>query len=123
MRSNRMNNQSPPRKKRRMVRREKPKRGTLPLLLGLSAALVVFIFFMPVTSQTPAHNITGTEIADASVSSGNPNLRISEVMSSNSTAYPDETGAFPDYIELTNMGDTAIDLEGYGLSDRIREGV
>ena len=118
MRSNRMSNQSPPRRKRRILRREKPKRGTLPLLLGLSAALVVFIFFMPVTSQTPANNITGTEISDAAISSGNPNLRISEVMSSNSTAYPDETGAFPDYIELTNTGDTAIDLEGYGLSDR-----
>jgi len=36
MRSNRMSNQSPPRRKRRVLRREKPKRGTLPLLLGLA---------------------------------------------------------------------------------------
>ena len=118
MRSNSMNHQSPQRRKRRVLKREKPQRGTLPLLLALSAALVVFIFFMPATSNTPAANTSGTEIAADVVSIGDVNLRISEVMSSNSTAFPDETGAFPDYIELTNAGDKPIDLEGYGISDR-----
>ena len=118
MRSNRLRNQSPPKRKRRVLRREKPKRGTLPLLLLLCAALVVLIFFSPQLGLTPAANVSGTEVSDAAVSSGNPALVISEVMSSNRTAYPDENGAFPDWIELTNTGDTPIALEGYGLSDR-----
>ena len=89
MRSNRLRNQSPPKRKRRVLRREKPKRGTLPLLLLLCAALVVLIFFSPQLGLTPAANVSGTEVSDAAVSSGNPALVISEVMSSNRTAYPD----------------------------------
>lgn len=39
-------------------------------------------------------------------------------MSSNGTAIPDETGSFPDWIELQNTGDTALNLANYGLSDK-----
>ncbi len=118
MHSNRLKNSSPPKRKRRILRREKPKRGTLPLLLLLCAVLVVLIFFSPQIDLTPAANVSGTDIREDAVSSGNTALVISEVMSSNRSAYPDETGAFPDWIELTNTGDTPIALEGYGLSDR-----
>ena len=110
MRSNRIRNQSPPRRKRRVLRREKPKRGTLPLLLLLCAALVVLIFFSPQLGLTPAANVSGTEVSKDAAGSGDPALVISEVMSSNRTAYPDDTGAFPDWIELTNTGDTPIQL-------------
>ena len=37
-------------------------------------------------------------------------------MSSNRSAFPDETGAFPDWVELTNTGDSPINIKGYGLS-------
>lgn len=118
MHSNRLNHPSPPKRKRRVLRREKPRRGTLPMLLALCAALVLLIFFAPQIGLTPAANVSGTDVSEAAVSSGNTSLVISEVMSSNRTAFPDETGAFPDWIELTNVGDTPIQLEGYGLSDR-----
>ncbi len=118
MRSKRIKHASPPRKKRRQLRRVKPRKGTLPFLLALCALVVVLIIFAPGLSLTPAANVSGTEVLEADASTGDRNLRISEVMSSNRTAYPDETGAFPDWIELTNTGDAPIALKGYGLSDR-----
>ena len=118
MRSKRIRNSSPPKRKRRTVRRVKPRKGTLPLLLLLVALVAVLIIFAPGLDLTPAANVSGTEVDEALAATGNTNLRISEVMSSNSTAYPDELGSFPDWIELTNVGDTPIALEGYGLSDR-----
>lgn len=118
MRAKRLNNTSPPRRRRRTLKRIKPKRGTFPLLLLLCAMVLLLIFFGPVAGITPAANISGTEIDAEQVSSGDTHLRISEVMSSNRTAYPDETGAFPDWIELMNTGSEPIALKGYGLSDR-----
>lgn len=44
-------------------------------------------------------------------------LRISEYMSANRSAYPDESGAYWDWVELHNGGDTAFDLNGCTLSD------
>jgi hypothetical protein len=45
------------------------------------------------------------------------NLKINEVMASNSTTITDEDGDYPDWIELYNHGSDTIDLNGYGLSD------
>ena len=44
-------------------------------------------------------------------------LLITETMSSNQTTVADNTGGYSDYIEIYNAGDTAVKLEGYGLSD------
>ena len=118
MRSNRTRKASPPKRKRRALRRVKPRKGTLPFLLGLIALVIVLIIFAPGMSLTPAANISGTEVLSADVSTGDRALRISEAMSSNRTAFPDEAGSFPDWIELTNTGDHVIALKGYGLSDR-----
>lgn len=118
MRSNRMKKTSPPRRKRSAIKRVKPQRGTLPLLITLSVFVVAMIFFAPKIAQTPAANVSGTEVDEAAVSSGDTNLRITEAMSSNRSAFPDETGAFPDWVEITNTGDSPINIKGYGLSDR-----
>lgn len=118
MHSNRMKNTSPPRRKHPALRREKPRRGTLPLLIGLSAAVLLMIFFAPKPDISPAANLSGTAIDEEAVSSGNRALRITEAMSSNRSAFPDETGAFPDWVEIKNTGDSPIELKGYGLSDR-----
>ena len=118
MRSNRINRSSPPKRKRRSLRRVKPRKGTLSLLLLLCASVVALIIFAPGLELTPASNVSGTEIDSADVSTGDVHLRITEVMSSNRTAFPDETGSFPDWIELTNTGVDPIPLKGYGLSDR-----
>ena len=42
---------------------------------------------------------------------------ITEFMAANASYVPDETGAYADWIEITNTGDTAVNLNGYGLSD------
>lgn len=118
MRSNRIKHTAPQRKKRRALRRVKPRKGTLPFLLGLCALVVVLIIFAPGLELTPAANVSGTEVLEPDVSTGDRHLVISEVMSSNRSAFPDEVGSFPDWIELTNTGESAIALKGYGLSDR-----
>ena len=43
---------------------------------------------------------------------------INEVMSLNPSTRQDEDGDYSDWLELYNPGDSAIDLAGYGLSDR-----
>ena len=42
---------------------------------------------------------------------------INEVMSSNGTTLRDETGKYPDWIEILNLEASEVRLLGYGLSD------
>lgn len=42
---------------------------------------------------------------------------INEVMSSNSTTIQDADGDFSDWVELYNDGTSAVNLDGYFLSD------
>lgn len=44
-------------------------------------------------------------------------VRVTEIMTSNRTTLTDETGAFPDWVEITNTGNAAEELAGYSLSD------
>ena len=44
-------------------------------------------------------------------------LRITEVMTSNTTVNPDENGAYHDYIVITNTGSSTMDVSGWYLSD------
>lgn len=44
-------------------------------------------------------------------------IAINEIMASNSTTIADEDGDFGDWIELYNYGATAVNLQGFGLSD------
>ena len=118
MSSKRIKSSRPAPRKRRALRRVRPRKGTLSMLLFLAALVVVLILFAPGLELTPAANVSGTQVDAQDVSTGDVRLRISEVMSSNRTAFPDETGAFPDWIELTNTGSETIPLKGYGLSDR-----
>jgi len=48
---------------------------------------------------------------------GEPEIIINEVMSSNTSTLIDFEGDTPDWIELENLGDAAVNLEGYALSD------
>ena len=47
---------------------------------------------------------------------------LSEVMSSNKGAVPDEYGEFSDWIELYNRSDQDVNISGYGLSDDLLNG-
>ncbi len=46
-------------------------------------------------------------------------LYINEILSSNTTGITDSYGNYPDWIEIYNAGTTAINLEGYFLSDKV----
>lgn len=46
-------------------------------------------------------------------------LRITEVMTSNTTVNPDENGVFHDYIIITNTGAEPVDISGWYLSDSL----
>ncbi|HOP04428.1 MAG TPA: CotH kinase family protein [Tenuifilaceae bacterium] len=52
-----------------------------------------------------------------SVDTFSQNLAINEVMPSNTAVLADEEGDFEDWIEIFNFGQTAINLNGYGISD------
>lgn len=43
-------------------------------------------------------------------------LVINEIMANNRNSIKDDEGDFEDWIEIYNKGDTAINLEGFGLS-------
>ncbi|MDG5816887.1 CotH kinase family protein [Chitinispirillales bacterium ANBcel5] len=45
------------------------------------------------------------------------NLIINELMASNSETIADEDGDYEDWIEITNTGNSTVNLQGYGLSD------
>ena len=47
-------------------------------------------------------------------------VHLTEIMSAN-IYFPDEDGAYRDWVELTNTADQAVDLTGWGLSDRADE--
>jgi hypothetical protein len=42
---------------------------------------------------------------------------INEVLASNTTINQDEDGTYQDWVELYNIGATAVNLNGYGLTD------
>lgn len=45
-------------------------------------------------------------------------VRINEVMTSNKTALSDESGAYPDWIELINASNSTVDVSGWALLDK-----
>lgn len=99
-------------KSRRASRRSR-RDTTTPLLLGLAAVLVLFILVMPKEKTVVAVNV-----ANSGAASTHAGLQISEVMTDNATALPDEEGKFGDWVEIENTLDTAMNVKGVGLSDR-----
>lgn len=85
------------------------------ILTVVSILLVCLIsFVMPEDSEPGIELKDLPESFDASFSK----LVISEVVSSNGGVYIDGKGQLSDYIEIYNGKDEAVDLSGYGLSDR-----
>lgn len=52
-------------------------------------------------------------------SSSDNGIRINELMASNSLTYPGSYNDYPDWVELYNTTNAAVDISGYGLSDDI----
>ncbi len=104
--------------KRRQKRRKIGNAMAMLLLCGLVALLIVICPKAPVRH---AYYTIGTEdgqvTASGNAGSMYAGLVISEVMTSNRTAMPDENGEYPDWVEIWNSSDHDIDLENVGLSD------
>lgn len=79
-----------------------------------SIALAILLFSVVTLSLNPSTSgvfaASITQIATTAV-------RVTEVISSNNTVLPDETGAFPDIIEIANLGVVPEDITGFTLSD------
>ena len=103
-----------PNSRRKTSRRQPPAQDhRFPLMLLLLGVLIMFVLVMPKTPIAKAVNAT----ADGTLST-HAGLVISEVMTDNASALPDETGKFGDWVEILNTLDTPINLKGVGLSDR-----
>lgn len=99
-------------KSRRSSRRFK-RDVRMPLLLAMAAVLLLFIIVMPKEKTIQAFNATNTGLT-----STHGGLQISEIMTDNAAALPDEEGKFGDWVEIENTLDTPMNIKGVGLSDR-----
>ncbi len=84
-------------------RRASAARRTLTFVLVLVAAGALILYL-----TTGGRAVAGESAAQ---------VEINEVMTSNKGAVSDETGDFPDWVEIHNRTDQAVDISGYGLSD------
>lgn len=64
-----------------------------------------------------ANTAEGREAYVRSAEPINAEIRITEIMADNKSVYADAAGLFHDWIELTNVGETACSLTGWFLSD------
>ena len=90
--------------RRRTAKRRGTNRPLVFLLLLVCAAGLVFYL------------VRGGGAPAEAVSHG---IEISEIMTSNKGTVPDETGDFPDWIEVHNTTSQTIDIGGFGLSDDV----
>ena len=87
------------------------KDGRLFMLAVLALALVALVVLLPKQPVVVARNATGG-VSDVSA------LKLTEIMSDNASALPDENGAFGDWLEVQNTGETPVDMKNIGLSNR-----
>lgn len=81
--------------------------------------LVIFIAFaLFMLAVAPLKPVEQALNADGSGTGRYKGLVISEIMSANKSALPDDNGAFGDWIEITNLSDEPISLENITLSNR-----
>lgn len=96
---------------RRSMRRE----SRLGLLLFCVLLIALLVIIAPKEITQRALNVTTDANAAAGLGSG---LRITELMADNASAFPDENGNFPDWMELANLTQEPISLNGLTLSNR-----
>ena len=83
----------------------------LLMLAVLSLILVCLVVFLPKKPMVVARNAQGGL-------SGARGLLLTEIMSDNASALPDENGAFGDWLEVQNTGEEPINMKNIGLSNR-----
>ena len=77
---------------------------------------LAFIAFMIVVA--PWEPVPQAVNADGTGAGTYRGLVITEVMSANASALPDDGGFFPDWVEVTNLSEDPVSLENITLSDR-----
>ena len=87
----------------KLTNRRKQRKDYRPVALVLS---VMFLLFMIIVS--PLEPVGQAYNANGNGAGAYKGLVISEVMSANSSALPDDNGSFGDWIELMNTSDEAI---------------
>ena len=109
--------------------RRRKQRMNLLLLAGAIAAILWLVFVLPVwlglpspfTELSRAAKTVGTDSGNVesahALTTGYEGLKISEIMSSNQSSVTDETGGYPDWVEIWNDSDHEVNLNGLGLSD------
>ena len=93
-------------------RRIKRRDFRAPVLVVFIAFAVFMLLLCPLKPVEQAMN------AEGSGSGRYKGLVISEIMSSNKSAFPDENGSFCDWLEITNTTAEPISLENITLSNR-----
>lgn len=91
-----------------MAKRRRRASGARKLLVTILLAVSVVALILYLTKG-------GGKVDDANLGQ----VEINEVMSSNKGSVPDETGDFPDWIEVYNNTDSELDISGYGLTDQL----
>lgn len=84
--------------------------ATLPVSTRVAAGgALVLLLSSGCGSVDESHGLIGSR--------SNAPVVINELMSANDLYYPDSQGNTPDWIELFNLGEEAVNLSGYFLSD------
>ena len=103
-----------------LVRSRRPAPSRTPRRHDYRALVLVlflaFVLFMVAVS--PWEPIQQALNASGEGAGAYKGLVISEVMSANGSALPDDNGAFRDWVELMNTSDEALSLLDVTLSDR-----
>ena len=105
-------------------RRRKRKVGNLIAMIVLAVFVLVAALYLDPIARNRAENVP--EALKNNTANGVPvsaykGLVISEVMSSNKSAMPDEEGNYPDWVEIWNNSGRALSMLNVGLSDDANE--
>ena len=93
--------------------------SALPRGVGIAAvAMAVMLGLALLMQQFGGGTVEASSNITGNIVEGSP-IRLTEVMSSNSSALSDEDGEYPDWIEIKNVSDKPVSLAGYLLSDSV----
>jgi hypothetical protein len=86
-------------------------------LSSIQKEFSIFVEAEDLQNQTERYPFNPSNTIDIELAGSNTGLLINEFMASNSSTIADESGAFPDWVELYNPTERAISLSGYYLTD------
>lgn len=95
---------------------EKPKKDIIFIII-ITVILLIAIFLSFISEKYNNNEIIVSDLPEVVENTANK-LIINEVMTNNSGVYVNSNNEKSDYVELYNGTDKAIDLSGYGLSDK-----